>query len=580
MPLGTERKAGSVYHFLLGDQGMAQYGHGNEGKPIKAMAKGELDLIKDWRKEFCAPVDDLDWQSMVGLSDAIDKLWNSHANLQSIIRARTTDPLAVYGKPLADHAPGPTTTAEKDATFEQLRWGVKGRAASPYRRLKLAMDYWCALWFWPMEKADLLPDREEFLTDLSLLLEFGMLQQLAKEKGKQATLFGGNLNAKAAQQLAADLGEVDVDKVIARSPRLQCVEELAERYRFLHWELEFADVFQERGGFDVMLGNPPWIKIKWTESDLLGDADPSFVLKKLSSTQTAQRRDEALKPEGRQSAYMAGHEGAAATQAFLTATQNYPQLQGIQPNLYKCFLPLVWAWTSEGGVSGLLHPEGVYDDPKGGGLRGALYPQLRRHYQFVNELNLFVDVDHHAKFSINIAGPPRRFPKFVHLANLFTPSTIDDSHCHHSRGAVPGIKEHGNWEVEGHGKRIVNVGPKELKLFAAVYDSEGITGAQARLPAIHSRQLVDVLECFRDAPRTLADVDDWMPHDMWHESRSRKLGIIDRAEPAVFPEDPSGLILSGPHFFVGNPHYKSPRAVCTNNSHYDCLLYTSDAADE
>lgn len=34
--------------------------------------------------------------------------------------------------------------------------------AGPYARLKAAMDYWCALWFWPIEKAELLPDRQTF----------------------------------------------------------------------------------------------------------------------------------------------------------------------------------------------------------------------------------------------------------------------------------------------------------------------------------------------------------------------------------------------------------------------------------
>jgi hypothetical protein len=37
------------------------------------------------------------------------------------------------------------------------------------------------------------------------------------------------------------------------------------------------------------------------------------------------------------------------------------------------------------GVSGFLHPEGIYDDPKGGQLRAAVYPRLRAHFQFQNQ---------------------------------------------------------------------------------------------------------------------------------------------------------------------------------------------------
>ena len=35
-----------------------------------------------------------------------------------------------------------------------------GDLATPFRRLKLVMDYWCALWFWPLDKATELPSRE------------------------------------------------------------------------------------------------------------------------------------------------------------------------------------------------------------------------------------------------------------------------------------------------------------------------------------------------------------------------------------------------------------------------------------
>ena len=52
-------------------------------------------------------------------------------------------------------------------------------------------------------------------------------------------------------------------------------------------------------------------------------------------------------------------------------------LRGIQTNLYKCFLPQAWYIGSPEGVSGFLHPEGVYDDPKGGMFREAMYTQAR-----------------------------------------------------------------------------------------------------------------------------------------------------------------------------------------------------------
>ena len=41
----------------------------------------------------------------------------------------------------------------------------------PFKRLKTAMDAWCALWLWPLDKADQLPSRQEFLQGMAMILE-------------------------------------------------------------------------------------------------------------------------------------------------------------------------------------------------------------------------------------------------------------------------------------------------------------------------------------------------------------------------------------------------------------------------
>ncbi len=88
----------------------------------------------------------------------MDKLWQRHTTMQQNIRSRTTDTLAVFGQPEPEEIRR-TTTADKDRIYQQEMFSRDVRNSSPYRRLKLVMDYWCALWFWPMEKADLLPGR-------------------------------------------------------------------------------------------------------------------------------------------------------------------------------------------------------------------------------------------------------------------------------------------------------------------------------------------------------------------------------------------------------------------------------------
>jgi hypothetical protein len=57
--------------------------------------------------------------------------------------------------------------------------------------------------------------------------------------------------------------------------------------------------------------------------------------------------------------------------------------------------------------------------------------------------------------------------------------------------------------------------------------------------------------------------------EMWHETNAQKEGSIKR--DTRFPLSEYDLIMSGPHFYVSSPYYKTPRAACSERSHYDCL---------
>ncbi|ECE1131479.1 hypothetical protein C1P09_24405, partial [Salmonella enterica] len=107
-------------------------------------------------------------------------------------------------------------------------------------------------------------------------------------------------------------------------------------------------------------------------------------------------------------------------------------------------------------------------------------------------------------------------------------------------------------------------------LFARLYDSEGTPACQARLPALHATQLVAVLDKFADQKTKLGDLgDSYYSTQHWNEVNAQNDGTMIRE--TQFPENSSKWILSGPHFFVGTPFYKTPRENCTLNSDYDCL---------
>jgi len=548
-----DRRKNGIYHFLVPGSGMADV----KSKVVKKMKPDQVAMMKSWRKSFMKPFESYEIDQLLQLSDSVDRLWAAHAMLRRQTRERTSNPA--------------TTLEQKDAILSEVIRGHGVKMSSAYQRLKMVMDYWCALWFWPVDKAHLLPGREVYMLDLMLLLEGNVLD--SSGRSGQQELFPRDMTEEKAIQLIDELGFVDVNALIESEERLALVRDIAERQRFLHWELEFAEIFRDRGGFDLILGNPPWIKVEWEEGAVMGDAEPLFVLRKFSASKLAEMRRSVLDEYDLESMYLMEVGAAEGMQRYLNGIENYPLLQKIQTNLYKCFLPLAWMLGCDDGVSGFLHPEGIYDDPKGGKLRAEIYPRLKYHFQFINEKMLFHDVDHHVKFSINISRKGKEY-NFFNIANLFASVTVDKSFDDHGFGKTPGIKNEDNkWNIQGHRNRISRITRDELELFASLYDPPGTPAGEARLPSIHSQELLAVLRKFADQPLKLGDLkDEYYTTEMWHETNSQKDGTIRRE--TRFPVDAGEWILSGPHFFVGNPFNKTPRKKCTQNSHYDVLDLT------
>jgi hypothetical protein len=340
--------------------------------------------------------------------------------------------------------------------------------------------------------------------------------------------------------------------------------------------LRFADVFAERGGFDLIVGNPPWVLVSFDEAGVLSEQDPLIAIRQLSATETAKVRDTLLTKVGAIPSYLCEFEEQTGTQAFLGSLGMYPYLQGMKTNLYKCFITRAWAIGSGQGIAGFLHPEGVYDDPKGFNLRAAIYPRLRGHYQFINELSLFSEVDHHAKYSANVyASRPTSAEVFLHASNLFHPSTVDGSLLHDGAGTVPGIKtEENNWDLRSHRNRILSVNRERLGLFARLYDEAGTPAEHARLPVVHSEEIVRVMEKFAAQPHKLGDLDgEFFTTQHWNETNAQDDGTIRRE--TRYPKDVSEWIVSGPHFYVGTPFNKTPREVVRHNLDYDDIDLTA-----
>ncbi|MFA7606286.1 MAG: class I SAM-dependent DNA methyltransferase [Rhodocyclaceae bacterium] len=632
--LQAPRKPDEIWHFLLPDPGMAHY----TDKAAKALYPDDFERLKKWRRDFTRPLEPHEVARLQQLSERVQALWQEHTQALARDRERTEDALdlwphdagiqqgaasfqtvrqgaasfqTVRAEPVEARFPGSAlrqaqgergvaggaaaiTRAQKEAIRRAGLFNADGDLATPFRRLKLVMDYWCALWFWPIAESRKLPSREEWWLEVGAILE-GNVVDLAPQRGLdfmeppepqqllpevQGDMFGAVQPTLATQPAGANLhdkfGQLRISKLRQHFPRIEQVEAVATTQRFLHWELCFADVLLARGGFDLILGNPPWLKVEWNEAGILGERNPVFAVRKVRASELAKLRAQAFDDfPGLQVAWTEELQEAEGTQSFLNAVQNYPLLKGVQTNLYKCFMPLAWGLNSAQGVTGLLHPEGPYDDPKGGTLREAVYARLRRHFQFVNVKKLFSEILHWVTYSVNVYGSPCNAPSFDHAANLFVPATIDACYLQDGTGVPGGIKnDEGDWNTAGHRDRIVRVNETALATFARLYDEPGTPARRARLPALHAGALSGVLQKLAVYPRRLADLaDGYFSTVMFDETYSQRDGTLIRrsSSDAGFPVSQEDWVLSGPHFFVANPFYKTPRKNCNTPLAYDSI---------
>jgi hypothetical protein len=584
-PQAPHRKPDEVYHFLLPDPGMANY----TDKVAKEIYRADFARLKEWRKEFVRPLEQYEIDRLLELSAAIDELWDRHAKRLAQDRAATEDLFAVW--PAKDEAAKATSRAAKEAIRKQGLLNEDEDVATAYRQLKLAMDYWCALWFWPITKSANLPSREQLWLEIGAVLEGNIVDI---ERAPEMDLSAGPATASAKPLKKPDLftesdtrlttpetalidkyGQLRISKLRRTFPRIADIEAISRERRFMHWELTFADIFAGNGGFDLVVGNPPWISVEWNEAGILGEADPRVAIRKLNATELARQRGNAFSDfPDLQMAWTTELEEVQASQNFFKSSQNYPLLKKLRTNLFKCFLPLGWKLQRPNGVVGFLHPEGVYDDPAGGIFREALYRRLRTHLQFQNAKMLF-PIAHRKTFSINIYGNPNAKPIFNHISNLFVPSTVDESFAHDGSGLPGGLKtENNTWNIDGHADRIVRVDEKLLSVFANLYDDPETPPLYARLPAVHAARLANLLKKMAAQPRRLANLDcKYFVTQHWNEKLQKDDGTIIRSanREAIFPKTSNDLILSGPHFFLANLFNKTPRAICREKGDYDPL---------
>jgi len=561
---GKKRESHQVYHFLLGDNGMASY----TDKVVKGLKPQEIKTINEWRKEFNKPWSDEDKSNLQRISQKIDALWEEHTKSRALQRKLTTDELPMW--PNKADAMAITNMEAKDKMLEKAMTD----GASSYQRLKMVMDYWCALWFWPIELAEELPERFEYLSDIETLLD-GYVQtqpieskdaeQVIEESGFMGDLFAHSEVAEQTPEyrsLITSKGILNKKVIFDVMPRVRIADTLSARYKYFHWELEFADILVDSFGFDLFLGNPPWLTLEWSLNDFVSDYDPKVFLRNFSAAETAEESKPLI--EKLQKEVCAEYEDVCTTLNFLRAKVNYRLIDGARTDLYKSFIEQTW-YLNVNGTAGLLHPDGLFEDDGSKLLRKYAYKRLRYHFQFQNECNLFSEVHHDKRFSINVYSSSSG-EGFKSIFNLYLPQTIEDSFSTEVKEAEA-IKVNGKWNTKGAKDRVIDLSFDKLKAIALFFDSKPLDAPI--LVSLQSILLLNIIEKLSLIDSLGGSIEESDVTTMWQEKKSIQEGVIVRK--STFPKMYRDAIISGPNFYILNPLYKSAKDPCKLNSDYTSI---------
>ena len=291
------------------------------------------------------------------------------------------------------------------------------------------------------ESAALFDGVEETTADLRGLLDFlcGWRWLTAGMKKKERDEFEGPLVTTLGQHTA------DAYELLARGPAENGSEfsalwreatSIADREGFLHWEVAFPGVWHRwqesrpQGGFDAVIGNPPWDRIKLQEVEWFATRDLELAL-----APTAAARRKGIQQLRDQGASLAAEFDAAKAQSeslsqMVRSGGDYPLLSGGDINLYSLFVERSMNLIKPNGFVGLLTPSGIYADKTAArffksvstsGRVGGLFDFENR--RLGTDLPpFFPDVDSRFKFCALILGGEER--RFDQTECAFLPDTI------------------------------------------------------------------------------------------------------------------------------------------------------------
>ena len=308
------------------------------------------------------------------------------------------------------------------------------------------------------ESAALFRSIEETTSDLRGLLDFvcGLRWRTAGLKSKQRKA----LEAPLVETLGVD--PQNTFKLLARGPDgvpadspgngqsswpafrsiWNEARSIADREKVLHWEAAFPGVWRgwqddrPKGGFDAVIGNPPWDQIEQPEVEWFALRDSAIAHALTGAARKALIRTKKDAGDELALEHEAVRNRAAAMRVYVRSTGRYPLLSRGRTNLYSLFVERAMNLVKPHGFVGLLTPSGIYADKTAAKffMSVSTSGRLASLFDFENRrlgTNLppfFPDVDSRFKFcAITFGGEERKFDETKCAFFLHDTETVKDT---------------------------------------------------------------------------------------------------------------------------------------------------------